>query len=85
MILFRTERPSDMPHIRAVSSYPDWLLDAVIDDLGKRNLRNYQDNETRWLAGRASAARAERRRRRHHLATHSIQTEDLPPEETTTP
>lgn len=58
----------------------NWFVAMV-----SHHLRNYQDNETRWLAGRASAARAERRRRRHHLATHSIQTEDLPPEETTTP
>lgn len=47
-----------------VADYSDDLLDAIIADLGNRNLRDYSNHETRWLAERASACRAERRRRK---------------------
>lgn len=52
-----------MRHALAVAGYPDWLLDAVIKDLGGRNLRDYKDNAVRWAGERCKAARAERRRR----------------------
>jgi hypothetical protein len=51
-------------HEITARSYPDDLIDQIIDDLARRNLRNYQDHETRWLADRSSALRAERRRRK---------------------
>lgn len=47
-----------------VRRYPDALVQAVIDDLGGRNLRDLRDHETRWLADRCKAARGERRRRK---------------------
>jgi hypothetical protein len=51
-------------HELAARSYSDGLIDAIIDDLGNRNLRDQRDHETRWLAQRSSALRAERRRRK---------------------
>jgi hypothetical protein len=62
--MHRTTATIETAHDRAVSTYPDWLLDAVIDDLGRQNLRDYGNHETRWKAERSSAARAERRRRK---------------------
>ena len=59
-------------HAGVVAAYPDALIEAAIDDLGKRNLRNQQDHETRWCAERASALRAERRKRKD-AGTWSIQ------------
>ena len=51
-------------HAEIVRNYPDALLLAIITQEGKRNLRNYQDHQTRWMAQRLSAVRAERRRRK---------------------
>lgn len=56
--------PPPGSHDAIVRTFPDWLLEAVIGDLGRRNLRDYRNHETRWLGERASAARAERRRRK---------------------
>lgn len=52
------------PHAATVATYSDALLDALLADCGRRNLRDYRDHETRWLAARSSAARAERKRRK---------------------
>jgi hypothetical protein len=52
------------PHRRAVAGYSDATLGALIDDLGRRNLSNLRDHETRFLAERSKAARAERRDRK---------------------
>lgn len=46
------------------ASYPDTLLEAAYRDLSKQNLRNQQDNETRWKADRLKALSAERRKRK---------------------
>lgn len=54
----------NMTHEAQVAGYPDALLVAVIEDLGKRNLRDMRDHETRWCAERSKAARAERRSRK---------------------
>lgn len=51
-------------HDRAIASYTDDMLDAVIADLGRQNLRDYGNHETRWLAERSSACRALRRERK---------------------
>jgi hypothetical protein len=51
-------------HELAARRAPDWMIEAVIGDLGKRNLRNLRDHETRWCADRSKAFRAERRRRK---------------------
>lgn len=56
-------KPAPGSHDAVVIQYPCWMLDAVIADAGTRNLRDYRDHETRWLAERCKAARAERRRR----------------------
>jgi hypothetical protein len=56
------------PHTTAVATYPNWLLEAVIRDMGERNLRNQRDHEVRWCAERSSAARAERRKREAALS-----------------
>lgn len=50
-------------HLVTVAAYPDHLLEALIADLGSRNLRNLKDHEVRFLADRSKAARAERRKR----------------------
>ena len=50
-------------HYVTVAAYPDHLLEALIADIGTRNLRNLRDHETRFLADRSKAARAERRER----------------------
>lgn len=55
--------PRPGSHEGQVREYPDWLLEAIIADLGKRNLRDMRDHEVRWCAERCKAARAERRRR----------------------
>jgi hypothetical protein len=47
-----------------VAHYPTALLEQILADIGQRNLRDYRDNETRWLAERASAVRKELRRRK---------------------
>lgn len=59
-------RPNE--HARAVRGYTDDMLDAVIADLSRRNLRDYGNHETRWLAERSSACRAERRARKALLS-----------------
>lgn len=56
--------PDQGTHEAVVVTYSDALLEAVIQDLGRRNLRDQSDHEIRWSAQRLSAARAERRRRR---------------------
>lgn len=61
-------QPPPGSHEAIVRRYSDRLLEAVIADLGSRNLRNLRDHETRFLAERCKAARAERRRRK---ATHT--------------
>lgn len=53
-----------LEHEQAARRAPDWLVEAVITDLGSRNLRNLGDHETRWSADRCKAMRAERRRRK---------------------
>lgn len=53
-----------MSHTVTAKSYPDTLLEAVIRDLEKRNLRNLRDHATRWMAERSKALRAERRDRK---------------------
>lgn len=55
-------------HEAIVRGYPDWMLSAVIADLGKRNLRDQRDHATRWAAERCSAARWERKRRKQGKA-----------------
>jgi hypothetical protein len=44
--------------------YPDWLLEAIYQDLSKRNLRDYSNDATRELAGRLGAIRFERNHRK---------------------
>ena len=56
--------PALSPHDRAVRDYSDDLIEYAIADLGRRNLRDYGNHETRWMAERSSALRAERRRRK---------------------
>lgn len=51
-------------HEGVVRTYSDEMLTRLIDDIGKRNLSDLRDHETRWLAERSKAARAERRRRK---------------------
>lgn len=51
-------------HQAIVASYSDELIEAVIADISRYNLRDLRDHETRWKAERLSAARAERRRRK---------------------
>lgn len=53
-------------HERAVEDYPDWLLKAIIADIGRRGraLADYRDHEMRWLGGRAKGARAVLRTRK---------------------
>lgn len=51
-------------HADIVASYHDSLLKAIIKAEGRRNLRDYRDHETRWMAGRISACRAELQKRR---------------------
>ena len=55
--------PKPGSHEGVVLTYSDLLLAALIDDIGKRNLSNYRDHETRFLGERCKAARAERKRR----------------------
>lgn len=47
-----------------VAHYPTPLLRQILADIGKRNLRDYRDHETRWLAARVSAVRKELKRRK---------------------
>lgn len=51
-------------HEAIVAAYPDALIEAVIADLGRRNLRDQRDHEVRWAAERCSAARHERAARK---------------------
>lgn len=51
-------------HEAIVASYSDAMLESVIEDLGKRNLRDQKDHEVRWAAARLSACRHERARRK---------------------
>lgn len=51
-------------HEAIVASYSDATLEALINDIGRRNLSNLRDHETRFLAERSKAARAERRARK---------------------
>ena len=53
-----------MTHPQIVANYPDSLLEDIISDLSKRNLRDYRDFEVRWSADRLSACRKERKRRK---------------------
>ena len=53
-----------MIHCQILESYSDELLEAIIADLGKQNLSNYRDHETRWKAERLTAARQERKNRK---------------------
>lgn len=57
-------KPEPGSHEAVVRGYSDELVQGIIDDLGKRNLRDLRDHATRWQAERSSAARAERRRRK---------------------
>lgn len=59
--LIEPERGS---HEWVVRAWPDTLLVHVIEDLGKRNLRDQRDHAVRWQAERCSAARHERKRRK---------------------
>lgn len=43
--------------------YSTEVLLAIRETLGKQNLSNLRDNETRWKADRVKAVRAEIRRR----------------------
>jgi hypothetical protein len=56
-------------HQAIVRAYPDDLIEDIIADLGRYNLRDLRDHETRWKAERLSAARAERRRRKNSTTT----------------
>ena len=56
--------PEPGSHEAVVLGYSDTLLAGVIEDLGRRNLRDQRDHATRWAAERCSAARWERRRRK---------------------
>lgn len=51
-------------HELIVAAYPDALIEAVIADLGQRNLKDQRDHEVRWAAERCSAARHERQARK---------------------
>lgn len=51
-------------HQAIVKTYSDDLIEDLIADLSRFNLRDLRDHETRWKAERLSAARAERRRRK---------------------
>jgi len=53
-----------MTHDEIAALYPSDMLDKIIADLGARNLRDQRDHETRFLAERSKALRAERRRRK---------------------
>lgn len=63
-------KPQPGTHAGIVAAYNDTLLERLIADLGKRNLRNQQDHETRFLAERSSAARHERRTRKANGTYH---------------
>ena len=52
------------PHAAVAASYPDWLIEAALADLTRRNLRDQANHETRWCAERSKALRAERRARK---------------------
>ncbi len=56
-------------HQAIVRTYSDDLIEDIIADLGRFNLRDLRDHETRWKAERLSAARAERRRRKNSTTT----------------
>lgn len=57
-------KPTPRSHEGVAASYSDQTIEAVIGDLGKRNLSNLRDHETRFLAERCKALRAERRNRK---------------------
>lgn len=59
-----TAPPKRGSHEAIVATYSDDLLEVVIADLGRRNLRDYRDHETRFCAERLSASRTERKLRR---------------------
>ena len=56
-------------HQAIVKTYSDQLIEDIIADLGRFNLRDLRDHETRWKAERLSACRAERRRRKQSPTT----------------
>jgi hypothetical protein len=56
--------PASCSHAGIAATYDDELLEAIIADLGKRILSNLRDHETRFLAERLKACRAERRARK---------------------
>lgn len=53
----------DASHELAARSYSTPTLLAIREDLGGRNLSNLRNHETRWLADRCKAVRAELRQR----------------------
>jgi hypothetical protein len=55
---------NQLTHARTVAQYSDNLLEAVIEDLSHRNLRNFRNHDVRWMGERSTAARAERRKRK---------------------
>ena len=44
-----------MDHAQIVAGLSPKLIPLIIDDLKKRNLRDYRDHETRWTADRLRA------------------------------
>lgn len=58
-----TPPPARGSHEAIVRTYSDDLLEDIITDLGRRNLRDFRDHATRWMGERLKAARAERRTR----------------------
>ena len=59
----------DQIHQVTVAGYCGALLEEVIADLSRFNLRNYRDHETRWKAERLSAAKKELKSRNHATPT----------------
>lgn len=55
-------------HAKAVREYSDETIEAAIADLGRRNLRDQANHETRWMAELSTALRAERRARKALLS-----------------
>ena len=56
-------KPRPNPHEDWARMYSTEVLLAIRETLGKQNLSNLRDNETRWKADRVKAVRAEIRRR----------------------
>jgi hypothetical protein len=59
-----TAAPAASSHEGIAATYSDTVLEGIIADASRRNLRDYSDHETRWWAARSSACRAERRARK---------------------